>query len=117
MNGRSPVSTGDLVVILFPFTDLSARSLRPALVVARLSGPDVIVAFVTTSLQTINPLTAHVLRPGDNEFETTGLKLPSAVRLDRLATLHRNLVQRRLGHIGANTERSVGNCLRYVFGL
>lgn len=42
---------------------------------------------------------------------------PAAVWLDKLATLHRRLVRRRLGQIGARTEQRVNTALRYALEL
>ncbi|MBN2488357.1 MAG: type II toxin-antitoxin system PemK/MazF family toxin [Methanosarcinaceae archaeon] len=39
---------GDIVVIPFPFSDLSASKRRPALVVANLTGDDVILCQITS---------------------------------------------------------------------
>ena len=39
---------GDVVVLPFPFSDLSASKKRPALVVATLSGEDVILCQITS---------------------------------------------------------------------
>jgi hypothetical protein len=40
---------GDIVVIPFPFSDLSASKKRPALVVASLTGDDVILSQITSA--------------------------------------------------------------------
>jgi mRNA interferase MazF len=58
-----------------------------------------------------------VVLPSDAEFRGTGLKVASAVRLDKLATLHRNLVRRRLGAIGPAIQRRVDDALRAALGL
>jgi mRNA interferase MazF len=120
--GRSPLSRGDVVLVQFPFTDLSGAKLRPAVIVGRVAGDDVILAFMTSRLAgaargvTHDPAT-HSLDPYDPELARSGLKGPALIRLDKVATLHRRLVQRRLGHIGPRTEQAIARALRYVFEL
>lgn len=112
-----PLTRGDLVLIQFPFTDLSAQKLRPALVVGRVSGDDVIVAFISSRMSSTDPGAEQALAPSDAEFGTTGLKTASLIRLNKLATLHRGLVRRRIGRIGPATQRAVATGLRYVFEM
>lgn len=111
------LARGDVVLVHFPFTDLSGQKLRPALVIAYPRGEDVILAFVTSKPGNQDPQAEHRLDPADPEFRATGLKISSAIRLDKLATLHRSLVQRRLGYLGPQSERAVVRGLRYVFGI
>jgi len=116
-----PLARRDVILISFPFTDLSGQKVRPALIVGRPSGDDVIVAFIgsrvgSAALQPIHQA-EHLLEPADPEFASTGLKAPSVIRANKLATLHRRIVRRRLGHIGPRTESGVASCLRHVFGL
>ena len=40
---------GDVVVILFPFSDLSGSKRRPALVLADINGDDVILSQITST--------------------------------------------------------------------
>jgi mRNA interferase MazF len=111
------LARGDVVLVPFPFTDLSTRKLRPAVIVGRPFGDDLILAFVTSRASGDDPRAQCVLQPADPEFSATGLKSASAVRLNRLATLDRGLVRRRLGRIGIKTERAVSDALRYVFAI
>lgn len=101
----------------FPFTDLSGQKLRPALIVGYSTGDDLIVAFITSQAAASATPAEHPLGAADTEFRSTGLKAPSVLRLNKLATLHRKLVERRIGQIGPRTESAVGQCLRYVFQL
>jgi mRNA interferase MazF len=41
---------GDVVVVLFPFSDLSSAKKRPALVIAALDGDDVLLCQITSRL-------------------------------------------------------------------
>ena len=84
---------GDIVLIPFPFTDLTGNKLRPALVL--LSGSvDVTVAFITTQLRW-KESSDVILSP----TEQNGLKQESLIRLAKLATLDSNLVDGLLGEI------------------
>ncbi len=117
MTAGRTLMRGDVVLINFPFTDLSSARVRPALIVGRATGDDLILAFVTSRTAGAGPRTTCLLRPGDPEFAQTGLTIDSLVRLDRLATLHRHLVMRRLGRIGPSTTDIVDDALRYALVL
>jgi len=116
---RSDAALGrdDVVLVSFPFTDLSGQKLRPALIVGRPLGDDVVLAFITSRSSEAVPKAEYGIAPGDAEFAATGLKIASRVRLSKLATLHRALVRRRLGRIGPRSRRAVDGALRYVLDL
>jgi len=107
----------DVVLVSFPFSDLSGEKLRPALIVGRPLGDDVILAFITSRTAAAVAAAEHAFTPHDPEFTITGLRTASRVRLNKVATLHRSLIRRRLGHIGPRTKRAVDRALRYVFQL
>lgn len=115
------LAQGDIVLVSFPFTSLASTKVRPALLVGRPSGEDVIAAFITSRIAggdgPAPDLAQYVLEPANAEFAATGLRAPSAIRLNKLATLHRGLIRRHLGYIGPATVSAVGACLRYVFDL
>lgn len=114
---KARLGRDDVVLVRFPFTDLSGSKLRPALVVGRPLGDDVILAFVTTRGEAAEARAEHPLAPTDPEFASTGLKAASRIRLNKLATLHRALVRRRLGRIGPRTRAHVDRSLRYALEL
>jgi mRNA interferase MazF len=93
---------GDIVLIPFPFTDLSQSKLRPAIVLwIDSSGRDVTVCFVSS--QGVDTLADHefLLDCADPEFSSNGLKVSSKVRVTRIATVECQLVTRRLGRLGS----------------
>jgi hypothetical protein len=53
----------------------------------------------------------------DAEFRSAGLKDDSLLRVDKLVTLSRNVITRRLGTIGPATEAKATAALRQTFGL
>ncbi|MEK7727575.1 MAG: type II toxin-antitoxin system PemK/MazF family toxin [candidate division KSB1 bacterium] len=91
---------GDLVVVAFPYTDLSQQKRRPALVLnENTEEGDVILAFIGTHLPSqLNP-TSIILRCDEQNFANTGLKADSVIRLDKLATIERRLITRRIGKL------------------
>jgi hypothetical protein len=97
--------------------------MRPAVVVsADPQGTELIVAFTTSVLTNRSPRGAEVkLLHTDPEFRTSGLKADSLVRLDKLVTLARTMVSRRLGTTGpANTYPNCSDappCIRPSIGI
>lgn len=107
---------GTVVLVPFPFTDLSTAKRRPALVISndeynRATG-DVIVAQITSKVNSPP-------RPGDyrlNDWRAAGLPLPSLVRA-RMTTLHSSLPVRTLGRMPAGEMRSIDEALAVALGL
>jgi len=102
---------GDLVSVDFPFTDLSGKKKRPALVLA-FDAVDATLAFVTSQLQQAQA-TDVMLVPGAGN----GLKLPSAIRVSKLATIKQTLIQGKLGELTPAELTQVDAGLRKVFQL
>jgi mRNA interferase MazF len=86
---------GEVVVVPFPFSDLTIAKRRPALVIAGLEGDDIILCQITS--QTIKDRYAVPLQ--DQDFETGGLKQTSNVRPNRLFTADSQIVLYRVGKL------------------
>ena len=84
---------GDVVVIPFPFSDLSASKRRPALVVASLNGNDVILCQIT-SVARNDRFSIPLNR---NDFYEGKLKVESRIRPNRLFTADRSIVEYKAG--------------------
>ncbi|MDG1278605.1 MAG: type II toxin-antitoxin system PemK/MazF family toxin [Algoriphagus sp.] len=84
---------GDIVLVPFPFTDLSGLKNRPALVLLA-SEFDVTVAFISTQIKGSSPFDLLVHPTPEN-----GLKKVSIVRVSKIATLDKEIILGRLGSI------------------
>lgn len=86
---------GDVVVIPFPFSDLTQSKRRPSLVLATLEGEDLILCQITSQATTDR----HAVAIEDSDFESGGLKLASYVRPLRIFTADRKIVLYKIGHL------------------
>ena len=86
---------GEVVVVPFPFSDLSQTKRRPALVVATLQGDDLILRQITS--QAVRDTYAVAL--SDADFGRGGLKQPSNLRPNRLFTADSHLILYSIGQL------------------
>ncbi len=84
---------GDLVLIPFPFSDLSAAKKRPVLVLTR---PDAYGDFIALAV-TSRPQTDHGIALEANDLVQGSLPLASWIRSDRAVTLNASLVVKSFG--------------------
>ena len=84
---------GDVVVVPFPFSDLTQSQKRPALVIATLEGDDVILSQITSKTIKDN----YSISLDDKDFETGSLKQPSNLRPNRLFTADSHIILYRIG--------------------
>lgn len=88
------MSKGTLVLIPFPFTDLSGQKIRPALVLySQKGGEDCIVAFISSVLE--RKLGAFDIRVTTSP--QNGLKVPSIIKVGKIATLQKKSIIGELG--------------------
>ncbi|MBI2458219.1 MAG: type II toxin-antitoxin system PemK/MazF family toxin [candidate division NC10 bacterium] len=114
-----PLRKGDLILVPFPFTDLTAVKYRPAVILTpEPTGPDLVVAYLSSVIPSEPLPPAHLLvSPDHPEFRETGLKRASVIRVDKLMTVSRSRVRRRLGRLGPSLLAQLHNHFRLAFGL
>ena len=86
---------GEVIVIPFPFSDLTQSKRRPALVIASMEEDDIILCQITS--QTIKD--KYAIPISDNDFETGSLRQPSNVRPNRIFTADSHIVLYRVGNL------------------
>lgn len=95
--------TGDVVVFPYPFSDLSQAKTRPALVLASLSGDDVIVCQITTR----DSQDRYAIRLEQSDFTSGHLRQPSNIRPNRLLTVDTSIILYRAGVLSAEKVNRV----------
>jgi mRNA interferase MazF len=102
-------SQGDVLLVPFPFTDLSAVKQRPAVVVSpdRLNKvrPDLVVAAITSQIPDV--LGDDEVRLSDTDLSAGGLPKPSIVKLGKIFTIHRGLIRKKLGRVPSRTLEEI----------
>lgn len=89
---------GDVVTVPFPFSDLSATKVRPALVISSRShneGPDLVVCAITSN--TKDSVHTVLFEPGD--MSKPQVPRASRVKVGKLATIHKDLVRTAYGRL------------------
>ncbi|MCT8338403.1 type II toxin-antitoxin system PemK/MazF family toxin [Methanoculleus sp. Afa-1] len=94
---------GDVVIVPFPFSDLSTVKRRPALVVAVPGGDDVILCQITS--QQVRD--RYAVGITDTDFTEGTLRKPSNVRPNRLFSASANLILYRAGRLSDQALASV----------
>ncbi len=96
---------GDVVLVPFPFSDLSASKLRPALVLAH-AGREDWLCLQITSRAYADPFAIELT---DSDFSRGSLRRISYVRPGKLFTAHQALFRRIAGRITDEKLEQVRN--------
>lgn len=108
-----------VVLVPFPFDDLSGSKVRPAVCLTDAVGPHrhVALAFITSALPSTLEPTDVLLDPSSADFARAGLRVRSALRLHRMVTVSATIIQRQLGVLTPNLQAQVQQRLRTLFAL
>ena len=102
---------GDVIVVPFPFSDLSISKNRPALIVATLRGDDLILCQITS--QSRNDADAIELKLKD--FQKGKLPVDSFIRPTRLFTADQSIIKYKAGTLNRAKIKEVENKLCNLF--
>jgi|SRR5690606_2696647 len=105
------MAKGDIVLIPFPFTDLTGNKLRPAVILIETS-EDITVCFITTQTQWQVP-TDLVLSPDS----INRLKKKSLVRTNKIAILDKSLSKGVIGRLPQPDILLLNEKLKEIFAL
>ncbi|PIP55429.1 MAG: hypothetical protein COX06_03325 [Candidatus Zambryskibacteria bacterium CG22_combo_CG10-13_8_21_14_all_42_17] len=108
------MSKGDIILVPFPFTDLSGQKVRPALVLhVEEKGEDCIVAFLSSAKsKRTTYFDLSVVSSNRN-----GLKVNSVVKINKIATLQKKIALGQLGRMEPNYIIQINKKLKRLFGL
>ena len=108
-----------VVLVPFPFDDLSSTKVRPAVCLTEPVGQHkhVVLAFITSRVPN-EPLPTDLVFPkASKDFSTTGLRVSSTLQLHRMMTLASTIIVRELGTLPESAQNDVAGKLKLLFGI
>jgi mRNA interferase MazF len=108
-----------IVLVSFPFDDLSSSKVRPAVCLTEPVGSlhYVILAFVTSRIAAESLVTDIIIDAKSPDFTTTGLRVSSTLQLHHVMTARVNMIQRELGQLPTSLQLQVKERLHKLFDL
>ena len=85
----------DIVLVDFPFSDLTKTKKRPALIINSLEGENAILCQITTKRRNIQKY--EILLP--KESCIGDIRFNSFIYVDMIFTLHKSLIYRKIGEV------------------
>ncbi len=100
---------GQIALLRFPQTDLSAGKLRPVALLGEVPGPfdDWLVCMVSSQLRQEVSGFDEVIRDTDADFDRSGLKVTSVLRISRLAVMEGAVLLGAVGEISPERLRRI----------
>ena len=110
-----------VVLVRFPYTDLSGSKVRPAVIVTSnkylTQDEDVLCAFISSVLPDPILPSDIIVSSTHPDFRKTGLKRSSVIRTHKLVLLDRELVYSKLGDLAPVLSKQMNAALRDALGL
>ncbi|MBS3169718.1 type II toxin-antitoxin system PemK/MazF family toxin [Candidatus Woesearchaeota archaeon] len=103
---------GDVVVLLFPFSDLSSSRKRPAVVIANLSGDDLILAQITSA---VSRRDEYAVSLETKDFQIGKLDVSSLIRPNKLFTADISIISSKRGSLKESKIKEVQDYLINIF--
>jgi len=86
---------GDVVVLPFPFSDLSNSKKRPAFVITNLQGDDLILCQITSQQHNDSDSISLI----SQDFINGNLNKPSYIRPNRIFTADERIISKKVGNV------------------
>jgi len=113
MTSKKILKRSAIVLVPFPFTDLTAIKLRPVLVIS-FYRQDIIVVAISSVVVNYDKKTDIIIQSGNAGFSRTGLKQSSVIKCAKIATLDTGIVIGALGAVPLDIQEQVDQKLRAV---
>jgi len=102
---------GDVVVIPFPFSDLTSSKRRPAFVLANLEGNDIILCQITGKQRKDR----YAIELKESHFEEGNLNRISHIRPNRIFTADSKLICYKIGKVIPGKIKEVQDIIFKIF--
>ena len=112
------MTRGTIVLTKFPFSNLKSSKRRPAVILSSKSKEgDFIVAFISSKIPEENPPSYIIIKKSEADFSSSGLKVDSVVRTDKLATLNTTVFAGELGFFSSRIMKKIEEGLKISLGI
>lgn len=100
---------GQIVLFRFPRTDLAEGKLRPALLLSEVPGPyeDWLICMISSQMHQRIDGFDELVEEDDKDFSRSGLKVPSVIRIGRLAVVEGTMLEGKIGTISPERMRRI----------
>jgi mRNA interferase MazF len=105
-------TVGSVVLIPFPFSDLSNSKLRPAIVIAAVDHNDWILCQVTSQAYS----DSQAIEISDDSFQQGSLQRMSYVRPGKLFTAHVALIRKTVGQLKPEVLKQIVEKIQHLIG-
>jgi len=87
------IHEGQIVLFRFPYADRREAKLRPALVIRQLPGAsdDWLISMISSQLSQEVSSFDEIVSKEDSDFNKSGLKFASVIRIGRIAVVHKTI--------------------------
>ena len=105
---------GDILLVRFPRADLQRGKYRPVLLLSKIPGPfdDWLICAITSQLKHEVKEWDERIESTDEDFKQSGLKAPSLIRIGKLATVEKEILEDTLGEISSERLEGILKRLR-----
>ncbi len=104
-------AVGAVVLVMFPFSNLKGKKVRPALVLANVEFDNLILCQITSK-----PYTSKMaISISSADFRKGGLPIISFVRPDKLFTADTSIVKNAVGQLTPKSKKAVLQSVRAIF--
>jgi mRNA interferase MazF len=106
-----------IVLINFPFDDFTESKLRPALCLTEVISKhnQIILAAITSNLNNATEVTDIIIKNTEVDFEKTGLKVSSVIKIHRLLTVSDKIIEKTIGDLPELYREKVYKKIRLLF--
>ncbi|MFW5774278.1 MAG: type II toxin-antitoxin system PemK/MazF family toxin [Tangfeifania sp.] len=109
----------DIVLVPFSFDDFSLFKVRPAICLTNTFGKfdHIIIAFISSNTKKLDNDIDILVKRNDHLAEGSGLKLDSVIKINRIVTIPKRIIARKLGIANPELSHVIKMKLKLLFEL
>lgn len=112
MMSNKKLKKGQIVLMPFPFTNLSGSKLRPALILNTSLSDDIIVCFISSKSEKVRK-GEFLVKPDSANC----LKKKSKIICSKIATLDKKIILGKIGELSDTDLKKVNEIIKQIFGI